>query len=30
MQILDLEQAFDALWLQDCLNDIYDGLPESK
>ena len=30
IQIYDLEKAFDALWLQDCLNDIYDTLPEHK
>ena len=27
IQIYDLIQAFDALWLDDCLNDIYDALP---
>jgi hypothetical protein len=27
IQIYDLEQAFDSLWLEDCLNDIYDTLP---
>ena len=26
IQIYDLEQAFDSLWLEDCLNDIYDTL----
>ena len=30
IQIYDLVQAFDALWLQDCMNDIYDCLPENK
>ena len=25
IQIYDLEKAFDALWLEDCLNDIYDN-----
>ena len=27
IQIYDLVQAFDALWLQDCMNDLYDSLP---
>ena len=27
IQIYDLVQAFDALWLKDCMNDIYDILP---
>ena len=26
IQIYDLEKAFDALWLEDCLNDIYDNI----
>ena len=26
----DIQQAFDALWLEDCLNDLYDSLPESS
>ena len=30
IQIYDLIKAFDALWLEDCLNDIYDALPEKK
>ena len=30
IQIYDLVQAFDALWLEDCLNDLYDYLPENK
>ena len=29
IMIYDLIQAFDALWLQDCLNDIYDILPKN-
>ena len=29
MQVYDIEQAFDALWLQDCMNDLYDSLPNS-
>ena len=28
IQVYDLEQAFDALWLEDTLNDLYDYLPE--
>ena len=28
--IYDLEKAFDALWLEDCLNDLYDTLPEHQ
>ena len=28
--IYDLIQAFDALWLQDCMIDIYDCLPEHQ
>ena len=28
IQVYDLEQAFDALWLEDCLNDLYDSLPD--
>ena len=27
--IYDIEQCFDALWLEDCLNDLYDSLPDS-
>ena len=30
IQIYDLVQAFDSLWLDDCLNDIYDSLPEEE
>ena len=30
IQIYDLVQAFDSLWLQDCMNDIYDCLPENQ
>ena len=30
IQIYDIVQAFDALWLEDCLNDIYDALPEDS
>ena len=28
IQVYDLQQAFDALWLEDCLNNLYDSLPE--
>ena len=28
--IYDLEKAFDALWLEDCLIDLYDTLPEKQ
>ena len=28
--IYDLEKAFDALWLEDCLIDLYDTLPEEQ
>ena len=30
IQVYDVEQAFDALWLEDCLNDLYDCLPEES
>ena len=30
IQIYDLVQAFDALWLQDCMIDLYDCLPECQ
>ena len=30
IQIYDLEKAFNALWLEECLNDIVDTLPEHK
>ena len=30
IQIYDIIQAFDALWLQDCMNDLYDALPHSE
>ena len=29
IQIYDIKQAFDSLWLQDCMNDLYDSLPVS-
>ena len=30
IQVYDIEQAFDALWLEDCSNDLYDSLPDSS
>ena len=30
IQIYDIIQAFDRLWLDDYLNDIYDSLPPSQ
>ena len=30
IQIYDLEKDFDALWLNDCLNDVFDTLPEHE
>ena len=30
LQIYDLEKAFDGLWLEDCLNDIYDNTPKEN
>ena len=30
IQIYDLEQAFDALWLEDCMLDLYDSLSEKN
>ena len=30
IQIYDLEKAFDALWLEDCLNDILDNTDATK
>ena len=30
IQIYDLVQAFDALWVDECLNDVYDALPDAK
>ena len=29
IQIFDLKQCFDALWLEDVMNDLYDSLPLS-
>jgi hypothetical protein len=28
IQIYDLEKAFDALWLNECMNDLFDTLSE--
>ena len=28
--VYDLEKAFDVLWLEDCLNDLHDTLPEKQ
>ena len=30
IQIYDIEKAFDALWLEDCFNDIFDNLPDKN
>ena len=30
IQIYDIEKAFDAMWLEDCLNDIVDTIPHHK
>ena len=30
IQIYDLEKAFDALWLEDSLNDVYDNLTQEN
>ena len=30
IRVYDLEQCFDALWLEDCLNDLYDSLPDTS
>ena len=30
LQIYDIEKCFDALWLDDCLNDIYDTVSEDN
>ena len=29
IQIFDIVQCFDALWLEDVMNDLYDSLPLS-
>ena len=28
LQVYDIEKCFDALWLEECLNDLYNTLPE--
>ena len=30
VQIYDLEKAFDALWLEDCLIDLFDTIPKNN
>ena len=30
IQIYDIEKAFDGLWLEDCLNDVFDSLPSNQ
>lgn len=25
LQIFDIEKCFDALWLQECINDVYEA-----
>ena len=30
LQIYDLEKAFDALWLEECLNDLFDTLSDEQ
>ena len=30
IQVYDLIQAFDSLWLEDCMIDMYDSLPPSQ
>ena len=30
IQIYDIEKCFDALWLDECLNDLVDVLPHDK
>jgi hypothetical protein len=30
LQLYDHEQAFDSLWLEDCLNFIFNSLPEEN
>ena len=29
IQIYDIIKAFDGLWLEDCLNDVYDSIPHN-
>ena len=30
IQIYDIVKAFDRLWLDDCMNDLYDSLPSEQ
>ena len=30
IQIYDLIKAFDRLWLEDCMNDLYDSIPSEQ
>ena len=30
IQIYDIEKAFDGLWLEDCMNDVYDSISEKN
>ena len=30
IQIYDIVKAFDALWLEDCMNDMFDSLPSKQ
>ena len=30
VQVYDIQKAFDALWLDDCFNDLFDSLPTEK
>ena len=30
IQIYDIIKAFDALWLEDCMNDLCDSLPSEQ
>ena len=29
LQMYDVEKCFDALWLQECINDIYEAGPQN-
>ena len=30
VQVYDIQKAFNALWLDDCINDLFDSLPREK
>ena len=30
IQVYDIEKAFDKLWLEDAMNDLYDTIPKEK